>query len=69
VPTLVLRGGVSEVLDQATAEAMTNRGPDATLVTFHGITHPLWLTDDEQMHLIRDWLEGHPRSEDRLAKT
>jgi len=69
VPVLVLRGGVSEVLDQETAEAMMNRGPGATLVTFHGITHPLWLADDEQMHLIRDWLEGHPRSEDRLAKT
>jgi pimeloyl-ACP methyl ester carboxylesterase len=69
VPTLLLRGGVSEVLYQATAEAMMNRGPGATLVTFHGITHPLWLADDEQMHLIRDWLEGHPRSEDRLAKS
>ncbi len=67
VPTLVVRGGVSEVLNQETAEAMMNRGPGATLVTFHGITHPLWLTDDEQMHLVRDWLEGHPRSEDRLA--
>ncbi|MEM7122723.1 MAG: alpha/beta hydrolase [Pseudomonadota bacterium] len=67
VPTLVVRGGESEVLDQATAEAMMTRGPRATLVTFHGITHPLWLTDDEQMHLVRDWLEGHPLSEDRLA--
>jgi pimeloyl-ACP methyl ester carboxylesterase len=66
-PTLVMRGGVSLVLDQATAEAMMTRGPKATLVTFHGITHPLWLTDDEQIHLVRDWLEGHPRSEDRLA--
>ena len=69
VPVLVLRGGVSQVLDQETAEAMTNRGPAATLVTFHGITHPLWLADDEQMHLVRDWLEGHPRSEDRFAAT
>ena len=69
VPVLVLRGGVSQVLDQETAEAMTNRGPGATLVTFHGITHPLWLADDEQMHLVRDWLEGHPRSEDRFAAT
>ncbi len=67
VPTLVVRGGVSEVLDQPTAEAMMTRGPRATLVTFHGITHPLWLADDEQMHLVRDWLDGHPMSEDRLA--
>lgn len=67
VPTLVVRGGVSEVLDQPTAEAMMTRGPGATLVTFHGITHPLWLSDDEQIHLVRDWLDGHPLSEDRLA--
>ena len=67
VPTMVVRGGVSQVLDQETAEAMTTRGPKATLLTFHGITHPLWLADDEQMHMVRDWLEGHPRSEDRLA--
>ena len=67
VPTLVVRGGVSEVLDQPTAEAMMTRGPGATLVTFHGITHPLWLADDEQIHLVRDWLDGHPLSEDRLA--
>lgn len=64
VPTLVLRGGVSEILDQKTAEAMTTRGPRATLFTFHGIAHPLWLTDNEQIHLVRDWLLGHPRSED-----
>jgi len=64
IPTLVLRGGVSEILDQETAEAMTKRGPKATLFTFHGITHPLWLADDEQVHLIRDWLLGHPQAED-----
>jgi pimeloyl-ACP methyl ester carboxylesterase len=68
-PTLLLRAGVSQVLDQETAEAMAERGPEASLFTFHGITHPLWLADDEQVHLIRDWLLGHPRTEDALDES
>ncbi|MDA1071373.1 MAG: alpha/beta hydrolase [Proteobacteria bacterium] len=64
VPVMALRGAVSPILDQPTAEAMTHRGPHAMLFTFHNITHPLWLADNEQMHLVRDWLLGHPRGED-----
>jgi len=56
-PTLVLRGDVSEVLTAETAEEMTGRGPKAELVTFEGITHPLWLTDEEQITTVRDFLE------------
>jgi len=55
-PTLVLRGGISEVLDSATAQQMTERGPEAELVTEEGITHPLWLTDEGQISTVRDFL-------------
>ena len=66
VPVMALRGAVSRILDQATAEEMTHRGPHAMLFTFHNITHPLWLADSEQVHLVRDWLLGHPRGEDLI---
>ena len=66
VPVMALRGAVSRILDQGTAEEMTHRGPHAMLFTFHNITHPLWLADDEQVHLVRDWLLGHPRGEDLI---
>jgi pimeloyl-ACP methyl ester carboxylesterase len=56
-PTLVLRGSVSEVLTAATAEEMTRRGPKAELVTVGGVTHPLWLTDVEQIGTIRAFLQ------------
>jgi pimeloyl-ACP methyl ester carboxylesterase len=56
-PTLVLRGDVSEVLTAQTAQEMTERGPKAELVTFAGITHPLWLTDEEQINTVREFLE------------
>ena len=56
-PTLVLRGNVSEVLTAETAQEMTGRGPRAELVTFAGVTHPLWLTDEEQIGTVREFLE------------
>jgi pimeloyl-ACP methyl ester carboxylesterase len=57
VPTLVLRGDVSEVLTAETAEDMTRRGPKAELVTFSGVTHPLWMTDEAQIRTVREFLE------------
>ncbi|MBT6202882.1 MAG: alpha/beta hydrolase [Alphaproteobacteria bacterium] len=57
MPTLVLRGGVSVVLDAATAQSMTERGPKATLVTEENITHPLWLADAGQIATVRQFLQ------------
>jgi pimeloyl-ACP methyl ester carboxylesterase len=55
-PTLVLRGGVSDILSEDIAEAMTNRGPKAKLVEFAGVGHAPWLADEDQIAPVRDFL-------------
>ncbi|HET6467260.1 MAG TPA: alpha/beta hydrolase, partial [Geminicoccaceae bacterium] len=47
-PTLVLRGGESTLLPAEAAQAMTERGPRAKLVTFPGIGHAPALMSDDQ---------------------
>jgi pimeloyl-ACP methyl ester carboxylesterase len=55
-PTLVLRGGQSDLLLPETAEAMTRSGPKADLVEFPECGHAPALLDDHQVALVRDWL-------------
>ena len=48
-PTLVLRGADSDLLSTATAAAMQERGPRATVVEFAGIGHAPTLLDAAQV--------------------
>jgi pimeloyl-ACP methyl ester carboxylesterase len=57
-PTLVLRGAESDLLLEATAKMMTERGPRARLVEFPGIGHAPWLMTDDQIGVVRDFLLG-----------
>lgn len=55
-PTLVIRGGQSDVLRASDAAAMTERGPRAQLIEFPGIGHAPALMADDQITAIRDFL-------------
>jgi len=55
-PTLVLRGGQSDILRSADAAAMKTAGPQAQLIEFPGIGHAPALTADDQIAAIRDFL-------------
>ena len=55
-PTLLLRGADSDIVLRATAEAMTQRGPKATLVEFQAVGHAPMLMSDEQVTAVRDFL-------------
>jgi pimeloyl-ACP methyl ester carboxylesterase len=55
-PTLVLRGAESDLLLEATAKRMTERGPRARLVEFPGVGHAPWLMTDDQIAVVRDFL-------------
>lgn len=55
-PTLVLRGGASDVLLPTVAEDMQRRGPGATVVEFPGIGHAPWLMTDDQIAVVRAFL-------------
>jgi pimeloyl-ACP methyl ester carboxylesterase len=57
-PTLVIRGGDSDLLRRADAEAMTRRGPKARLVEFPGVGHAPALMSEEQIRPIEDFLAG-----------
>ena len=57
-PTLVLRGGASDLLRHEDAHAMTERGPRARLVEFPGIGHAPALMATEQIETIREFLLG-----------
>lgn len=55
-PTLLLRGAESDLLTRETAQQMTQRGPKATLVEFHGVGHAPVLMDVEQISPLREFL-------------
>jgi pimeloyl-ACP methyl ester carboxylesterase len=57
-PTLLLRGGESDLLSPATAQAMTQRGPKATLVAFAGVGHAPTLVQPDQRAAVRSFLLG-----------
>jgi pimeloyl-ACP methyl ester carboxylesterase len=55
-PTLLLRGAHSDILSKETAQAMTQRGPKAQLVTFDHCGHAPALQDDGQISMIEGFL-------------
>jgi pimeloyl-ACP methyl ester carboxylesterase len=55
-PTLLIRGAESDLLPRTVAQAMTERGPCATLVEFPGIGHAPALLDQDQIAVVRDFL-------------
>lgn len=55
-PTLLLRGAQSDLLSPATALAMTQRGPRASLVEFEGIGHAPTLVAADQQAAITSFL-------------
>jgi len=56
LPTLLLRGADSDLLSEATAMAMTQRGPKARLHPFAGVGHAPMLVQPEQREVIREFL-------------
>ena len=55
-PTLLIRGGNSDLLSTETAEEMTRRGPRAQMIEFEGIGHAPMLMSDDQIKAVRDFL-------------
>lgn len=55
-PTLLLRGVQSDLLSHETAQAMTQRGPKATLVEFAGVGHAPTLVQPDQVAVVRNFL-------------
>jgi len=56
-PVLLVRGAESDILPAAVAAEMTGRGPGATLVEFAGIGHAPALMAEDQIAVVRDFLE------------
>jgi len=54
--TLLLHGTQSDLLSQATAQAMTQRGPRARLVEFDGIGHAPTLIAADQVQVVSDFV-------------
>jgi len=55
-PTLLIRGGNSDLLLTDTAEEMTRRGPRAQMIEFEGIGHAPMLMSNDQIEAVRDFL-------------
>jgi pimeloyl-ACP methyl ester carboxylesterase len=55
-PTLLLRGAESDILPREIADAMTQRGPKATLVEFENVGHAPMLLSDAEVDVVRDFL-------------
>jgi pimeloyl-ACP methyl ester carboxylesterase len=55
-PTLVLRGGDSDLLSRATAAAMAQRGPRARVHEVAGVGHAPTLVHADQIAVVRDFL-------------
>jgi pimeloyl-ACP methyl ester carboxylesterase len=55
-PTLILRGAESDLLSRPTAEAMTQRGPHASLREFPGVGHAPTLVAPGQIAAVREFL-------------
>ena len=56
--TLLLRGADSDLLTQATAEAMGQRGPQAHCIEFEGVGHAPTLVAEDQIAAVRSFLLG-----------
>lgn len=58
-PTLLVRGGESDLLSRATAQNMTERGPKAKLVEIPGVGHAPTFLHDDQIAIAKDFLLNH----------
>ena len=58
IPVLLLRGADSDLLSAATAQAMTERGPQARPHTLPGIGHAPTLVQPDQVAAVREFLLG-----------
>ena len=58
-PTLLIRGGLSDLLSVETAAEMTRRGPCATLQTVADVGHAPMFMSEDQIALVRDFLDRH----------
>ncbi|WP_256079396.1 alpha/beta fold hydrolase [Massilia sp. YIM B04103] len=58
-PTLLVRGGESDLLSRATARSMTERGPKAKLVEIPGVGHAPTFIHDDQIAIAKDFLLNH----------
>ncbi|GAC1541751.1 MAG: alpha/beta hydrolase [Candidatus Velthaea sp.] len=58
MPTLVLRGAVSDLLSPEVAKAMSQRGPRAQVVEIAGVGHAPALNVPEQIGVIRQFFAG-----------
>ena len=58
VPTLVLRGELSDLLSAETAQEMASRGPCATVAEIAGVGHAPTLVADDQVALVSEFLLG-----------
>lgn len=58
-PTLLIHGAQSDLLSAETAAEMTHRGPRALLKTVEGVGHAPMLMSEDQIALVRDFLESH----------
>jgi pimeloyl-ACP methyl ester carboxylesterase len=52
----LLRGADSDLLSEATAQAMTTRGPKARLVEFAGVGHAPTLIAPDQVETVASFL-------------
>lgn len=55
-PTLLLRGAESDLLSRETAQAMTQRGPKASIVEIPGVGHAPTLVDASQIAAVKNFL-------------
>lgn len=55
-PTLVLRGGHSDLLSRDTTRAMMARGPKARVVEVPGVGHAPTLMHEDQIEIVRQFL-------------
>ncbi|MGE5794036.1 MAG: alpha/beta fold hydrolase, partial [Bacteroidota bacterium] len=55
-PTLVIRGGLSDLLTRETVERMKTTGPHAESVELRGIGHAPTLMHADQIAIVRDFL-------------
>ncbi|NMM36072.1 MAG: alpha/beta hydrolase [Glaciimonas sp.] len=55
-PTLLVRGGESDLLSRQTAQTMTQRGPKARLIELPGIGHAPTFTHVDQIRIVQDFL-------------
>lgn len=56
-PTLVVRGELSDLLTPATLEQMSLKGPKASVVTVKGVGHAPTFMNDDQVELIKTFLD------------